>query len=211
MRIALIEDRTDRMQRFFTGNISDLHELTLISGVDFQKIDSLFSEGKFESLTDYQCILAHRSAFDRKQIELLTDYCSSISKPLVFFSGGITASVYNDTAFKYLQINSKDFYSNLTLFIEDVRNTGSINLLLLQFGTRWRLTLLLRLRNDINYLKQRHSIRVIWDLKINNQIKQQLITSFKLEWLNKPDFSPVNEDQIEEFYVKLNTLISESI
>lgn len=212
MKIALIEDRIDRMNQFYDGDIADLKEIHLITGDEFKALSQALLDEDTTLLKNYSCILAHRSAFERKQLEVIREYCRKNDKPLTFFSGGITANIYNDSVIPYLHINSKDFYSkNLGLFLEDLNRTANINLLVLQFGAQWRMTLLLRLRNDINYLKQRGGIQFIRDLKINKLIKQELISAFSLEWLNKSELSLINEAQVEEFYNKLNTLITESI
>jgi hypothetical protein len=200
------------MNQFFEGDLSTFPEIDLITGDSFLALGKNLTAKKTDSLKGFPCIMAHRSAFDREQIEVLREYCKENRKPLVFFSGGITASIYNDSAFPFLHINSRDFYStNFELFLEDLRNTGVINLLVLQFGLHWRMTLLLRMRNDINYLIQINAIKLIQDLKINKLIKDELVEKFELDWLNKADFNPVSETEVSEFYKKLNVLIVESV
>lgn len=212
MKVALIEDRVGRMNQFLGEDISKFEDILLITGNTFYTLTKALDEGSTESLNAYPCILAHRSAFERKQLEVLREFCKEARKPLAFFSGGITASIYNDSVFPYLHINSKDFYSkNLELFLDNQRTTGDFNFLVLQFGPQWRMTLLLRLRNDINYLKKRGNIQFMRDLKINKLIKHELISAFSLEWLNRSDISPVSEKQVDEFYEKLNALIIESV
>ena len=80
---------------------------------------------------------------------------------MIFFSGGITSSVLKDLDFPFLHINSKEFYSeNLKLFIEAFEESNAVNLLVLQFGKKWKLSLLLNLRNNIAVALNKEALKV---------------------------------------------------
>lgn len=212
MKIALIEDRIGRMKQFSEIDISTLEEITLITGADFKVLLAQFDQGDTKPLTDYDCILAHRSALSVGHQDVLRQFCQQVKKPLVFFSGGITSSLYNDKGVPFLLINSKDFYShNLALFVKDASSAGSANLRILQFGTRWKLNLLLHPRDHVNHMVQLKSIRWVRDLQIDNALKAELTDKFALDWLKQGELKGVTEPQVKEFYAKLHEAIIEAL
>lgn len=212
MKIALIEDRIGRMNQFSEADILSFKEVTVITGKSLDELLMELNKSDATSLDSYACILAHRSALVTEQRDVIREYCIKQKKPLVLFSGGITSSIFNDGNVPFLLINSKDFYSNnFPLFVEYTKLHNEVNLLVLQFGAQWKLNLLLRLRDHVNYMIQRSSYRWIRDLQINGLLKDELIEKFALEWLKKPEISVVTESEVKEFYKKLNELIIDSL
>lgn len=212
MKIALVEDRIRRMENSIGFEIKTV---TMIKIITEGHLDDLLSELNRRQTTvfqQYDCILAHRSAFNIEQRDVIKDHCREMKKPLVFFSGGVSSSIFNDEEFPYLHINVKDFYSkNLTCFIEEAQKNNKINLLILQFGVKWKLSLLLSLRNTLILKIQRNSINWIDDISINELIRQEIISKFELPWLQEGEDQCVTNEQVIEFSKKLNELILESI
>src|SRR5690606_31481224 len=118
--------------------------VSIITGTEFDNLILALQSKDTDSLDKYDCIASHRSALSNEIRDSIKEYCKIKKTPLIFFSGGITSSVFKDIDFPFLHINSKDFYSlNLKLFIDDCEVNNGINLFILQFGKRWKLSLLL--------------------------------------------------------------------
>ncbi len=212
MKIALIEDRIYRKEQYSKSQLEDFTILETITNRNFDILSSELCQQESKSLEKYDCILSHRSAFNIEQRDIIKRHCKSFKKPLVLFSGGISSNIYNDFDFPFLHINAKDFYSkNLVLFLNEAKVNNHINLLILQFGENWKLSLLLSLRNKINYRSQTGTLKWISDLEINELIKEELISNFNLSWLSENEFTPISDIQIQDFKNKLNELIADSI
>lgn len=226
MKIAIIEDRIGRLDQFIEFDIRSFKEVTIITGSDFNKLLLSLDAKDTESLNTYDCIASHRSALTNEIRDTIKEYCKVKNKPLIFFSGGISSSVFKDIDFPFLHINSKDFYSlNLKIFIINCQQNNSINLLMLQFGNRWKLSLLLGLRNKIsihqNLLKLKNEgfeidtvidenwIKRLKDLRINEYIKSDLIKEETIEIFNKDATSSITAEQILEVKSVINRLINE--
>ncbi len=106
------------------------------------------------NLNQYSTIITHRSAFgtrDDNVLDHLKNHCSEIGTKLVFFSGGITSTYYSKTKYEFLLLNSKSFYSiNLQLFLDDIKQNGNPNILLLGYGQQWKINLMLNTLAKIN-------------------------------------------------------------
>ncbi|MDD4972279.1 MAG: hypothetical protein PHT07_22860 [Paludibacter sp.] len=159
--------------------------------------------------------------------DILKKYCKINKKPLIFFSGGISSSVYKNEDFTFLHINSREFYSNnLKLFIEDNIKKGSVNLLVLQFGNRWKLSLLLSLRNKIAIAQNKQNLKIQnpdidisenelikreRDLQINTLVNTDLFDANKMTFLTGNEYETVTTEQIDKFSSVLNHLINDVI
>ena len=227
MKIAIIEDRIGRLDQSVEFDIRGCKEVTIITGADFDKLIVSLEAKDTTPLNIYDCIASHRSALNNEIRDTIKEYCKVKSKPLIFFSGGISSSVFKDIDFPFLHINSKDFYSsNLKIFIDNYQKNNIINLLILQFGNRWKLSLLLGLRNRIsihqNLLKLKNEgfeidtvidenwIRRLKDLRINEYIKSDLIREETKEIFNKDENSSISAEQIKEVKSVINHLINET-
>lgn len=208
MMIALVEDRIGRMNQFIDFDIKLIKNIKIITETDLSDLKRNLDEEITIKLDIFDCLVFHRSALTNTQREIIKTYCKTNKKSLVFFSGGISSSFYNDSTFPYLHINSRDLYSNnLKMFSDHSNQHNSINLLILQFGAKWKTNQLLLIKENLNLRFQLKTIKRIADLSIpKNQIKD-----FDLDWLNKDDFFEISEDQIKQFKVTLDKLIYESI
>lgn len=208
MKIALVEDRIGRMQQFLDFDIIAIEILQVITEKDLSDLKIDLDQKTTERLDSFDCLICHRSALTNAQRESIKNYCKTKNKPLVFFSGGISSSFYNDTSFPYLNINSSDLYSdNLKMFSESAAQSETINLLILQFGANWKTNLLLLLKENLNLQYQRKAI-----IRTRNlQIPKWLVNDFNLEWLKQGDLLEIGEDEIKQFKYVLDTLIYESL
>ena len=225
MNIAIIEDRIARLEHYTDLDLKKSKSVTIVTGLEFDNlIDSLKSNDTIK-LDQYECIASHRSALSNEVRDTLKEYCRKNKKPLIFFSGGITSSVLKDTEFPFLHINSKEFYSeNLKMFIEACEEKSAINLLVLQFGKKWKLSLLLNLRNNIAVALNKQELKAklqdveiddselikrVRDLQISSAIKGDLLHKKTENIFCGDDFSPVSFEQIQNIKYVIDRLINE--
>ncbi len=225
MKIAIVEDRIGRLDHFAQFDLNNCKSVSIITGSDFDNL-ILSLEGKNTNILDqYNCIATHRSALSNEIRDIIKEYCKIKKIPLIFFSGGITSSVFKDIDFPFLHINSKDFYSmNLKWFIESCDQTNQINLLILQFGQNWKLSILLNLRNHIavsqskqiikieypnTIIEDKELIRRVSDLQINSLIKPDLLSEKTASILTSNAYATISFEQIQEVKNVINRLINE--
>lgn len=225
MKIAIIEDRIARLEQYIDFDLKKSKSVTIITGIDFDNLIDSLKSNDTRKLDQYECIASHRSALSNKVRDPLKEYCRKNKKPLIFFSGGITSSVLKDVEFPFLHINSKEFYSeNLKLFIKACEEHNTVNLLLLQFGKKWKLSLLLNLRNNIavalnkealkvqfpdSEIDNRELIKRVRDLQINNAIKADLINEKTNVIFSGDDLTPISFDQVQDIKYVIDRLINE--
>ena len=225
MKIAIIEDRIARLEQFTDFDLKKSKSVTIITGLEFDNLIDSLKINDTSKLDQYDCIASHRSALSNEVRDTLKEYCRNKKKPLIFFSGGITSSVLKDVEFPFLHINSKEFYSeNLRLFIEACEEQNTVNLLLLQFGEKWKLSLLLNLRNNIAVALNKQELKAklpdveiddselikrVRDLQINAAIKADLLHEKTENVFSGDDLSLVSFEQIQNIKYVLDRLINE--
>jgi hypothetical protein len=225
MKIAIIEDRIARLEQFTDFNLKKSKSVTIITGLEFDSLVDSLKINDNSKLEQYECIASHRSALSNEVRDTLKDYCRNKKKPLIFFSGGITSSILKDVEFPFLHINSKEFYSeNLKLFIEACEEKNTVNLLLLQFGEKWKLSLLLNLRNNIAVALNKQELKAklpdvkiedselikrVRDLQINAAIKADLLHEKTENVFSGDDLRSVSSEEIRNIKYVLDRLINE--
>jgi hypothetical protein len=225
MKIAIIEDRIARLEQFTDFELKQCKSVTIITGLEFDNLIVSLKSNNTKPLDQYECIASHRSALSNEVRDTLKEYCRIKRKPLIFFSGGITSSVLKDLDFPFLHINSKEFYSeNLKLFIEAFEESNAVNLLVLQFGKKWKLSLLLNMRNNIAVALNKEALKVqfpdseiddselikrVRDLQINNAIKADLINEKTNVIFSGDDLTPISFDQVQEIKYVIDRVINE--
>lgn len=223
MKFAIIEDRIVRLKRYTDFELMKYESVNIITGSDFDNLIGCLKNSDTTTLDKFDCIASHRSALSIGTRDTLKEYCRKNRKPLIFFSGGISSSVLKDIEFPFLHINSKEFYSeNLNLFIDACEQNNAVNLLLLQFGKKWKLSLLLNLRNNITVainklvLKEQfpnveiddsEMINRVRDLQINSAIKDDLVHENAEYNFLDDDLSLISFDQIHGLKDILDRLI----
>jgi len=227
MKLLLIEDRIKRLEQFTIFDIKVCPAIKLVTGADFETLASSLTAGSTSGLESFGCIAAHRSALTNEMRDTLKEYCRQKKKHLVLFSGGISSGVFKDLSFPYLSINSRDFYSaNLQLYISNMEQENESNLLMLQFGKNWKLSLLLNLRNQIAVSQNKEAlkkarpaaeiteaelIKRLSDLKINELIRQDLMNENTREILSGNPFAPVTPGQVSEIKYAITYRINEML
>ena len=225
MKIAIIEDRIPRLEKYVDFDLKKCKAVTIITGLEFDNLIGALKSNDTKPLDEYECIASHRSALSNEVRDRLKEYCRIRRKPLIFFSGGITSSVLKDLDFPFLHINSKDFYSeNLKMFIEACDESNGINLLVLQFGKKWKLSLLLNLRNNIAVALNKETLKVqfpdseiddselikrVRDLQISTSIKADLMNEKTKVIFSGDDLTPVSYGQVQDMKYVLDRVINE--
>lgn len=224
----LIEDRISRMEKY-NSSIVNISQVDIFTGNNFEVLINSLKNNDTTSIDNYACIAAHRTALPDKIRESLKDYCKMKNKPLIFFSGGISASVLKDNPFPFLNLNSKDFYSdNFNLFCVALKNLGIPNLLILQFGVKWKLSLLLNLRNLISVHMNRRvlvnesidgfenkklvdELSMVRDLQLSNLLIKDLISENDSLVFLKNQYESIDEDKLKILKRSVDNLIFNSI
>ena len=225
MKIAIIEDRIARLEQFTDFELKQCKSVTIITGLEFDNLIGSLKNNDTKPLDQYECIASHRSALSNEVRDTLKEYCRIKRKPLIFFSGGITSTVLKDLDFPFLHINSKEFYSeNLKLFIETFEESNAVNLLVLQFGKKWKLSLFLNLRNNIAVALNKVALKVqfpdseiddselikrVRDLQINTAIKADLVNEKTNVIFSGDDLTQVSYDQVQDIKYVIDRLINE--
>jgi hypothetical protein len=156
MRIILIEDRIVRKELFLSRSEIDFNKYDFFSEVtphEYEQIKTDVNKGDLSFFEDCDVIMTHKSAFTLNEQDTL----SALGKSIVYFSGGISQSLYLEFPSPTLHINSSEFYSsNLVHFLDKIATTDEIEMLILQFGDKWKLNLLLNLRDKLKQMLYRN-------------------------------------------------------
>ena len=220
-KILLIEDRQARQQLFMNHTNIDLNEYRDIldnkTAQAYDEVYEAFQNGDFD-FDNYAMVIVHKNAFNGDTQEVLygiENKCKTRAIPLVLFSGGITANYYEEEKkFKKLELNSKDFYSqNLKMFLENYRESGNIELLMLSYGQRWKLDIVLNCMEKINIFIETHKNEkdILYGDFVNNT-KFHLFESLKIEY-----YKPIIDDgwlylsEIEKIALSVELYIKESL
>ena len=146
-KILILDDRVERKKTHLNNdairklsNCVSRGLLTMITGEGVEKDKS------FQYCSDYSLVAVHKSWLDANELTMdIEQYAKK--KLLVIFSGGIGQTLLlND--YKYLRVNSADFYTNrLPDFIERYAISGIEQpLLQLLYGEAWRLPIYMKYR-----------------------------------------------------------------
>lgn len=220
-KILLIEDRQTRQQLFMNHTNIDLNEYRDIldnrTGQAYNEVYDSFQNGDFD-FDDYAMVIVHKSAFNGDTQEVLygiENECKNRAIPLVLFSGGITANYYEEEkSFKKLELNSKDLYSqNLKMFLENYRKSGNIGLLMLSYGQRWKLDIVLNCMEKINIFIETHKDEedILYDEFVNHT-EFHLLESLKVQY-----YKPTIENgwlylsEVEKIALSIALYIKESL
>ncbi len=215
-KVLLIEDRTERQLLFMNETKIDLNSYSdILENVTAEKYEKLFAELKDGSFNfnNYRAIIVHKSAFsdDNKMIlHTIRSYCKEHEKPLILFSGGISANYYDKTEYEIMEINSKDFYSdNLKLFLDNIEQ---MNLLILSYGANWKLNILLNTIEKINNFMGSNEDEDILFEEFVNFVHLQLLDNLDFDYYSpelENGWTDINE--IQKIADSVEKYIRESI
>jgi hypothetical protein len=155
MKLLLIEDRPDRQKLFLPNKEKDIETLSKIEklwmpiGKECKEIIDKINKEDFDT-ADLKLIMIHKSALIPPGVNYLIEQSEKKKINLVFFSGSIDQTIYNNENFEFLNMNSKEFYSeNLIPFLVDFISEENTQLLFLK-DKNWRLSYLF-LFNQLYY------------------------------------------------------------
>lgn len=103
-----------------------------------------------DSIKNPDCIIFHKSyALGSEEItyETIRQLFADFNIPVVIFSGGTEGS---NKGAKEININADLMYDNLPYFLEDLKETGNVNIDTLLWGKKHRLNALLEFQNKIS-------------------------------------------------------------
>lgn len=186
-KILLIDDRTSRQQQF-TEEIKlnfDDYQNIIDNCIDekYSTIYEKFQNGNYD-LSNYEVIISHENAFGDDQnviLSKLEKYCKTHNISLVLFSGGIDTNSYQeDGEYRFLKINSKTLYSeNFKLFLKEFEN-GKKEILILSYGSKWKLNILLNIFEKINYFIAKNDEELIYFEEFEDECKIKLLDPLNL-------------------------------
>lgn len=152
--VLLVEDRLERMAYICKKkglNLNEFKHLKIFTNDEFERLKESLQDAKFDVLNNYKIVITHQSAWSQVVLSQLRVYCKKENKPLIIFSGSVNTSHLHLSNPPILIQDVDKFYSNrLLLFLDEYFKNGNINMLLLQYGDKWRLSLLLEARNNLS-------------------------------------------------------------
>jgi hypothetical protein len=189
-KILLIEDRSQRQKDFLEKINIDLNDYAdiLDNKIDDDYLQFIqdIHDNNFD-LDNYEVIIAHNSIFIGENSEILSKlktYCKEKKKPLVLFSGN-DDKFYNKSEYEELGISSSQLYSeNLKIFLEEFQKEN-INILILSFGKKWKLNIVLNCFDKINMFIKKNQDENIDDIDIDeffNETKFQELNSLNIDF-----------------------------
>jgi hypothetical protein len=177
--ILFIEDRILRKELFLERSQLDLSKYSFLKEITtetFKQIKSSIKNADVTFFNQFELIITHKSAFTLNEQDIL----GSLGKSIIFFSGGITQSFYLEYPYPCLHINSSEFYSNnLINFLNYFEETGEIEMLILQFGTKWKLNLLLTSRDKLKQLLYKNTGEHLFPEDFDGIFSNKLLTTIQ--------------------------------
>ena len=162
MKILLIEDRSQRQNLFLDKTTIDLANYSkILDNVINEEYKDALGKLKTNSFDfdDYTVIIVHESAFDDDNISILKnieEHCKKHNKIFILFSGGVDSNYYlNEDDYVFMKLSSSKLYSqNIKLFLDDFEK-GNTNPLILSYGEKWKINVLLNILEKINFMLER--------------------------------------------------------
>jgi hypothetical protein len=187
-KVLLIEDRSERQQRFMQETKIDLslYSEILDNCID-EEYQNVFNALKSDSLNleNYSMIVVHKGAFaddNSAVIKKIETHCKNNGKALVLFSGGVDANYYlEEDGFVLMELNSKVLYSqNIKLFLDNFLQ-GANHPLILSYGEKWKINILLNSLEKINYLLESIPKEYMLYKKFAEESKIELVESLDID------------------------------
>jgi len=149
--ILFLEDRPGRQEQYLTtediNNIQTIEGVEILLGDKCREMIEQLNNNDDSSLNEFTLLLIHRSALSQSGIHTVISHCKNKNKNLVFFSGGISQSLFSYENFPYLMLNSKDFYQhNLITFLRNYVDGKTKDITELIYGDKCEINLMLTYR-----------------------------------------------------------------
>lgn len=187
--ILLIDDRSNRQKDLLEEANIDINLFDEILDNKIEDEYNLFLKEIEESsfiLSNYEVILAHESIFqcdEKKDLFVkLKNNCKENNCSLVLFSGGNDNSYINEE-YEELSLSSTNLYSqNLVLFLDEFRK-GNKNILILSYGKRWKLNIILNILEKVTFFIDEHYNDEDIDFdEFRNFTRYELIESLNIDF-----------------------------
>ena len=98
-KILLLEDRPGRQMQYLDPEkikkLKTTKDLKILLGNDCRYMIDKLNHADDSELNDFTLIIIHRSALSNVGIDTVTNHCKVNNKYLVFFSGGISQSLFS--------------------------------------------------------------------------------------------------------------------
>ena len=220
MKILLIEDRRQRQDTFIKEskmNFNDYEDVLVnIVGDNYTVLSNQFKDNKkIENLDNYAVIVSHKSAFEDENTSVsakLERYCKEHKKVLVWFSGGIDTNYYTEeNGYELLEINSMTLYSeNLQMFLDDFRY-GGINPLILGYGYKWKLNIVLNALEGLNlFMQKEKKEKVLTSVFYRDNPYMKELSDFTIP-LYVPEGNKISMDEIQKIKEIIEKYVAEEI
>ena len=157
MSILLLENKTERNIKY-DENDDKKNIVTFIYGDD--KCNTYLGEfiKDNSSFDDYATIIIHGSIYGNTYQEKQTNnlfpdlekYCKDQNKNLVVFSGNFSTASMNGNI---LTLSPGDMFENIKTYINEYNN-GRANIMMLGYGKKWELNILLNILEKINIYRE---------------------------------------------------------
>ena len=187
-KILLIEDRSDRQKQFENKTKIELELYDdILDNMINKKYTDTFDKLKSNSFDfrEYDVIISHKSAFEDRNVTILKNietYCRDNKKIFILFSGGVDSNYYlEEDGYIYMELSSQKLYSqNIELFLEDFRD-GNINPLILSYGIKWKVNILLNILEKINLILERDEKELVFYKKFKSNSDIELIEKIGID------------------------------
>jgi hypothetical protein len=215
-KVALIENRPDRMVHLCNKKglkLENFEQLKVFSNDEIKILEQDLEVKNFKRLNNFEVVMTHQSAWSQVQLSSLKEYCESKNRPLVFFSGGVSNSHLHVATPPILTMDVDEFYSTrLVLFLDHFFENGTPNLLLLQYGNKWKLNLLMEARNNLSvFLSKNEGIKSLDYYEDGVGIPRPLFSMSDELGLNLEWYENAIEENAESVLVDLQNQLSKAI
>jgi hypothetical protein len=181
--ILFIEDRILRKELFLKSSQIDFSKYSFLketTAEEYKQIKTNIKNADTTFLNNFDLIITHKSAFTLNEQDILI----TLGKSIIFFSGGISQSFYLEYPFPCLHINSSEFYSNNLLnFLNHLEIEGELEMLILQFGTKWKLNLFLTSRDKLKQLLYKNTDKDLYPEDFDEIFSYKLLSIIKSKQL----------------------------
>jgi len=159
MKILLLEDRPERQKKFISDKIKSWENIFISGQIfmpevnDCKVIIEQINNYSFALNQTFKLLIVHRSALKSSGISHLSSICKEKKIKLIYFSGGISQTIYNSQDFEQINLNSTDFYSDLLIpFLQNFITNDSISVLEI-FHTEWKISYMMLYRQLLRNLE----------------------------------------------------------
>ncbi len=145
-KIILLDNKNERQEKIYKVDFSKLDNVENISGEeDCNTLLTNFMNNDYD-FNDYDFIIIHKNIYPEAKRELIFSKLKKDNEDkLIYFTGENNIKLDNTIP----TVTSTDMYKNLQIFNDNFTG-GKENILMLQYGQRWEIDILLNDLEQIN-------------------------------------------------------------